>query len=258
MNAQSPIGVFDSGLGGVSVLREAMRLLPGEDFLYYGDSANAPYGVRPTLQIRSLVDAAAARLFSQGIKALVIACNTATSADISFLREAYPGRIVIGTEPALKPAVERFPGGRILVMATPLTLQEEKFARLRQKYRQQAEIIPVACEGLMEFVERGELEGPALQAYLSARLAPYLQPRVDAVVLGCTHYPFLKPAIRAVLGPQTALLDGGAGIAAQLARRLEAEGLLNRAQARGLVTFQYSLPSEALLQRDRALLALRE
>ena len=110
----------------------------------------------------------------------------------------------------------------------------------------------------MEFVERGELEGPALQAYLSARLAPYLQPRVDAVVLGCTHYPFLKPAIRAVLGPQTALLDGGAGIAAQLARRLEAEGLLNRAQARGQVTFQNSLPSEALLQRSRALLALRE
>ena len=156
-NQDRPIAFFDSGLGGISVLRETVRLLPQENYLYYGDSLHAPYGVRPEAEIRALAGAAAEQLVQAGAKALVVACNTATSAAIVQLREAYPDIPVIGTEPALKPAVEKYPGGRILVMATPMTIRQEKFQALKAQYDDQAEIIGLACGGLMEFVERGEL-----------------------------------------------------------------------------------------------------
>ena len=158
-NQDRPIAFFDSGLGGISVLRETVRLLPQENYLYYGDSLHAPYGVRPEAEIRALAGAAAEQLVQAGAKALVVACNTATSAAIVQLREAYPDIPVIGTEPALKPAVEKYPGGRILVMATPMTIRQEKFQALKAQYDDQAEIIGLACGGLMEFVERGELHG---------------------------------------------------------------------------------------------------
>ena len=133
-NQDRPIAFFDSGLGGISVLRETVRLLPQENYLYYGDSLHAPYGVRPEAEIRALAGAAAEQLVQAGAKALVVACNTATSAAIVQLREAYPDIPVIGTEPALKPAVEKYPGGRILVMATPMTIRQEKFQALKAQY----------------------------------------------------------------------------------------------------------------------------
>ena len=146
-NQDRPIAFFDSGLGGISVLRETVRLLPQENYLYYGDSLHAPYGVRPEAEIRALAGAAAEQLVQAGAKALVVACNTATSAAIVQLREAYPDIPVIGTEPALKPAVEKYPGGRILVMATPMTIRQEKFQALKAQYDDQAEIIGLACGG---------------------------------------------------------------------------------------------------------------
>ena len=159
-----PIAVFDSGLGGISVLRELVRQMPQENYLYFGDSLHAPYGSMPTERIRELTFAAARMLFERGAKALVIACNTATSAAIDALRSHYPERIIIGIEPALKLAVSRHPGGRILVMATEATLREKKFALLTEHCASDCEIIKRPCPKLVEFVEHGELADPAVEA----------------------------------------------------------------------------------------------
>ena len=209
-----PIAFFDSGLGGISVLRETVRLLPQENYLYYGDSLHAPYGVKSGQEIRALVDAAIRRLVEGGAKALVIACNTATSAAIGMLREQYPDIPVIGTEPALKPAVEKYPGGRILVMATPMTIKQEKFQALKRQYDAQAEIIALPCGGLMEFVERGMLRGPEVENYLFDRLEPDLKVPVDAIVLGCTHYPEARRAAAGDHGRQPRRRDAAAEEAA--------------------------------------------
>ena len=145
-----PIGFMDSGLGGLSVLREAIKLMPKEDFIYYGDSLHAPYGVKPQAEIRDLTFAVVEKLLDMGIKGLAVACNTATSAAVRLLRNTYPELPIVGIEPAVKPAVTESHGGRILVMATPMTLKQEKFQNLLAKYREQADIVPVQCDGLME------------------------------------------------------------------------------------------------------------
>lgn len=254
--ADLPVAVFDSGLGGISVLRETVRVLPHENFLYFGDSLHAPYGVKPVEEVVRLCRENTQMLLARGIKALVIACNTATSAAAETLRREFPELPVIGTEPALKPAVERHPGGRILVMATAMTLAEKKFEDLRAHFCQEAEILPVPCSGLMEFVERGELSGPALDRYLRDKLTPYLSIPIAAIVLGCTHYPFLTDAIRTVVGPEPELLDGSHGIAVQLQRRLSQSGLLSGRGESGHVTFLNSLDEPELLARCEMLLYL--
>ena len=241
-----PIGVFDSGLGGVSVLRELVKELPGENFLYFGDSANAPYGSRSTEEIRRLTMDNARMLFSRGIKALVIACNTATSAAIEDLRKLYPDRIIIGIEPALKPAVTAFPGGKILVMATDATLREQKFAALLDRHDGDCTICKCPCPELVKFVERGELDSPALHNVLLEELAPHLEPLPQAAVLGCTHFPFLKTAISKVVGSQCILLDGSLGTARETKRRLQEQDLLSSGDT-GSVTFLNS-SSDPILQ----------
>lgn len=253
-----PIAFFDSGLGGISVLRETVRLLPQENYLYFGDSLHAPYGTRPEEEIRALSLAAAAHLAAAGAKAIVVACNTATSAAITLLRRTYPTLPVIGTEPALKPAVQRHPGGTVLVMATPMTIQQEKFQTLKRHFADAAHIIDLPCGGLMEFVERGELRGAAVEAYLAERLAPYRDRRVDAIVLGCTHYPFLTPAIRRVVGPEPEILDGSHGVAMQLARSLSARGMLRTGGAPGAVTFENSLTEPEIIALSRALFSYQD
>lgn len=258
MRPTAPIGFFDSGLGGISILRQTRKLLPGENCLYYGDSLNAPYGVRPLEEVQRLTLEAGSYLIDLGVKALVLACNTATSAAAALLREKYPDLIIIGTEPALKPAVERHPGGRILVLATAMTLSEQKFADLWQQFDDQAEIVPIPCSGLMEFVERGEMDGEAVEAYLLEKLEPFTKVPVDAVVLGCTHYPFLAPVIRRLLGRAPELLDGGEGVARQLQRLLAQKGLLNPQPVPGRVEFVNSLNDEEILQRCQMLLNIEE
>lgn len=253
MRKERPIAVFDSGLGGISVLRELVRQMPQENYLYFGDSLHAPYGSRPTQEIRDLTFAAAERLFAQDAKALVIACNTATSAAVDELRAAYPERIIIGIEPALKLAVSRHPGGRILVMATEATLREKKFALLMEHFGADCEILKCPCPELVEFVERGELTGPAVEASLRAYLKDCTAMPLDAAVLGCTHYPFLRPLIRKVLGPQTDLLDGADGTARETRRRLSDAGLLRRT-GKGSVEMTNSLGSAEILERSEALL----
>lgn len=251
------IVVFDSGLGGISVLRELRRLLPREDFLYFGDSALAPYGTRPTEQVRQLTLQHIAALSQPDTKAVVIACNTATSAAISQLRQRYPDRIIIGIEPALKLAAESFPGGRILVMATNVTLREEKFERLTQRFAATHQIIKVPCPGLVELIEQGKLEGPELQNLLQRCLSPHLAQKIDAVVLGCTHYPFVRSAIARIVGGEVCILDGGAGTARETRRRLEAAGLLADGGT-GSVVLQNSLQTPQILALSRRLLELEE
>lgn len=253
-----PIAFFDSGLGGISVLREAVRILPHEHYIYYGDSLHAPYGVKTPEQVLALTRAAVEHLQRQGVKVLVIACNTATSAAIQTLRQEHPELIMIGTEPAIKPAAERFPGGRILVMATPMTLKETKFRALQRQYGTLAEIIPVACGGLMEFVEQGILRGQAVEGYLYDKLEPYLKVPIDAVVLGCTHYPFLTGAIRRVIGRKPVILDGSTGIAMQLRRKLSEQGLLREGLEDAQVRFENSLNEPEILALSQALLDYRD
>ena len=220
-----PIAVFDSGVGGISVLRELVKLMPRENYLYFGDSANAPYGDKTTQQVRELSLDVAHMLVQRGAKALVVACNTATAAAIDVLRQTYPDMVVIGIEPALKMAADRFPEGRIGVMATCVTLREEKFSNQIERFPQ-AQILPIPAPGLVELIESGNAQSEETEAFLKELLAPYVG-KLDALVLGCTHYPFVEEAIRRVMGPETELMDGGAGTARQTKRCLEAAGLLN-------------------------------
>ena len=238
-DCRAPVAVFDSGLGGISVLRELVRTLPRENYLYFGDSLHAPYGTKTPQEVVDLSLQAADRLLSQGAKALVVACNTATSAAIRTLRKTYPDLSIVGTEPAIKPAVERHPGGRI--------------QRLKAQYDDQAQIIPIACSGLMEYVEQGILRGAEVEGYLLDKLEPYLKVPIDAVVLGCTHYPFLRGAIRRIVGRRPEIIDGSIGIARQLERRLEEQGLLNTDDAPGTVEFQNSLDEPEILGLMQAL-----
>ena len=218
------IAVFDSGVGGISVLKELVKQMPGENYLYFGDSTNAPYGKRTTDEVRSLTLAAAEMLIARGVKALVIACNTATAAAINDLRETYPDTIVIGIEPALKVAADRFPGGHIGVMATPVTLREEKFAQQVDRFPGlQVSTIPVPA--LVELVEAGHRDDALVEEMLQPALAPYAG-KLDAVVLGCTHYPFAAKTIGKLLGENTAVLDGGEGTARETKRRLQEKDLL--------------------------------
>ena len=231
------IAVFDSGVGGVSVLRELMALMPREDYYYFGDSANAPYGPKSTDEVLRLTLAAAEHLLGMGAKCLVIACNTATAAAIEVLRQKYPNEIIIGIEPALKLAADRHPGGTIGVMATDVTLREEKFAALAQRCQENATIIPLPSPGIVELVESDQAQSQEARTLLNAELGPYVG-KLDALVLGCTHYPFAQGLIRSILGEQVDILHGGPGTARETQRRLAEAGLLSEGQ--GSLTIENS------------------
>lgn len=247
-----PIGVIDSGLGGISVLRELIRIMPNEKYIYLGDSANAPYGTKSHAEILSLTEQATKRLLERGIKALVIACNTATGVAVKYLREKYDGLLIIGLEPALKPAAENSEGKTVAVMATPVTLSEEKFRLLYDRYKNEAEIITVAAPRLVEFVEKGVFDGDEVTEYLEGLFLPYRDKKIDSVVLGCTHFPFVKDAIAKVSGASR-IYDGGRGAALEARRRLELEGLLS-GEATGSVSLENTLDSEEVLRLSRLLL----
>ena len=226
MDKHSYIAVFDSGVGGVSVLRELRALMPGERFYYFGDSINAPYGKKTTEQVRELTLAAGRKLLvEQDCKALVVACNTATAAAITDLREAYPDRIIVGIEPALKLACDRHPGGTVGIMATDVTLREKKLAALMERVKRDCTVLRVHAPGAVELVEAGKCETDEAVALMERLLGEYIG-NLDALVLGCTHYPFLKKAMGVVLGDRVELLDGGEGTARETRRRLLEAGLL--------------------------------
>ena len=247
-----PVGMLDSGLGGISVLAQALRDLPREDYVYFGDTAHIPYGDKEPEEVLRLTRLGVDRLLDAGCKAIVIACNTATSVAAEQLRRELT-LPVIGIEPALKPA-SLLPGeGQILVLATQVTLRLPKFQALMERYGDHA--VPVPCSGLMECVEAGELEGRRVHDLLKSLLTPYLAEPVKAVVLGCTHYPFLRKAIAAFLPEGTPLIDGNAGTVRQLGRRLEAEDLQAPPDHQGgRVTFLSSSEDAATIRRMETML----
>ena len=244
------IAVFDSGVGGISVLKELIALMPGENYLYFGDSANAPYGKKTTEAVRELTLQNANMLFCRGAKALVVACNTATSAAIDTLRQTFPDKLILGIEPALKPAITQFPTGNIGIMATQVTLREEKLQRLIARF-DTATVERIAAPGLVELIENGKADAPETEAFLREILAPYVG-KLDALVLGCTHYPFVKDAIGRILGEKTRLFDGGAGTARQTRRLLEEADLLRDGD--GSLTIENSLGTPELLALSYELL----
>lgn len=220
MNPTSrPIGVFDSGVGGLTVLRHIRAALPAADLLYVADSAHAPYGEKPPQFIEARAFAIAEFLVARHSGALVVACNTATAAAIAGLRARFD-LPVVGMEPAVKPAAEATRSGVIGVLATSGTLESEKFAALVGRFGSRARVIVQPCPGLVERVERGDLSGVRTRRLLEGFVAPLLAQGADTLVLGCTHYPFLMPLLRELAGPRVALIESGAAVARQLVRRL--------------------------------------
>lgn len=248
------IAVFDSGVGGISVLQKLLREMPNEKYLYFGDSANAPYGTRPREAVEELTLAAVEKLVKRGIKALVIACNTATSAAYEAVTAQYPDLTVVGIEPALALAAEKFPGGHVGVMATPGTLSGERFLASKAKYDALLQITPLPAPGLMELVEAEKQDGPEGEALLRPLLRPYVG-KLDALLLGCTHYPFAQRTMLRILGPKVAFLDGAVITAQQTREALEQKGLLHHGP--GEVLIENSMPGERMLELSRRMVGRR-
>lgn len=219
---QRPIGVFDSGVGGISVLRELRRALPHERFIYYGDGINAPYGVKTTEEVIALSKAAAEYLLSFDVKAIVIACNTATAASHAALSACCPVP-VIGIEPAVALANTLRKDGKVLAMATPGTIKSERFANILREHGEFC--IPMPCGGLMEFVERGEVDSPALHQYFDELLKDLRDEKIDVAVMGCTHYPFVKEALSKHLPEDALFVDGSMKTLQQLKEALDKDNL---------------------------------
>ena len=242
----APIGFFDSGLGGLSVLRKALEMMPNENYIYYGDSKHAPYGEKTPQEIRSLSFNAIEFLIKKGAKAIVIACNTATSAAAHDLREYYKDIPIIGIEPALKPAIKLHETGSVIVMATKATLTQEKFKNLMDKYGEHREVIPLPCPGLVEFIEAGNLEGEEVKNFLREKLNPYMDREISSIVLGCTHYPFVKDVI-----------DGSSGTIRELKRRLEENNMQSELKKKGDLDIFNSLEDHKILELSKKLIEIK-
>ena len=224
--SQQAIGVMDSGVGGITVLKHIHALLPHENLMYVADSKYAPYGNKTAEEITARCMILADFLIAQNVKALVVACNTATAAAIDELREAFDIPI-IGMEPAVKPAAEASKNGVIGVLATVGTLKSAQFAALLESYGRNVKVVTQACVGLVECIERGEIDAPATKALIRQYTAPLLAEGADTIVLGCTHYPFVKHVIQEIVGDKITLIDTGAAVAKQLKNQLEEKGLLS-------------------------------
>ncbi len=255
--SERPIAVIDSGLGGLSVLKVLRSVLPNENYIYYGDSANAPYGEKSGDEVRRITDKNIGMLIENGAKAIVIACNTATSVAADYVREKYSDTPIIGMEPAIKPAAMISEHPTVVVMATPLTLKREKFLSLIEKYSDKANFINIPCHGLVELVERGIVCGKEMDKCLYNLLTPHIKEcRIDAAVLGCTHYLHAAEAIRKALGGDVRLFDGALGTARETERRLAAEGILNPSEYEGMLVVCNSSDDPDFIERSEVLLEM--
>lgn len=234
--ANASIGVMDSGVGGLSVLKHLTHQLPNEHFIYFADSAHAPYGNKSATEIQQRCFTIADILIAKGAKALVVACNTATAAAIGAMRQHYKLPI-IGMEPAVKPAAAASKNGIIGVLATTGTLQSSQFAALLEHYGQGVHVITQACIGLVERIEQGQLDTPETQALLQQYCQPLIAAGADTIVLGCTHYPFVRQSIQNIAGPDVTLIDTGAAVAKRLQQILEQQLLLNAENQTGDYVF---------------------
>lgn len=236
MASDAPIGVFDSGVGGLSVLGHIRALLPHEDLIYVADTAHLPYGGKPPDVVRARVLTMGHALVAQGAKALVVACNTATAFGIDELR-AQLDIPVVGMEPGVKPAAGCTQSGVIGVLATAGTLASSRFQNLMHKHAGSATVIAKACPGWVELVESGAWGSPSAREKLRHALNPVLHAGADVLVLGCTHYPFLRPALSEIAGKGVTILDTGEAVARELKRRLVQQGLLHHGEGDGAVHF---------------------
>ena len=257
VNKNSPlnnqaIGVMDSGVGGISVLKHIHALLPNESLIYFADSKYAPYGSKTAAEITARCMEIADFLIAKDVKVLVVACNTATAAAIDAMRERYTLPI-IGMEPAVKPAAEASKNGVIGVLATVGTLKSAQFAALLESYGRNVKVVTQACVGLVECIERGELDTPETKALIRQYCMPLLAEGADTIVLGCTHYPFVKDVIREIVGEDISLIDTGAAVAKQLKRQLVEKSLLSTSQEKAEIQFWTNSEAENAQQVSEAL-----
>ncbi len=233
----APIGVFDSGVGGLSVWREIVHLLPGESMLYLADQAHVPYGARSPREVAALTHAAVAWLLDQGAKLIVIACNTASAAALTSLRQQWPDVPIVGMEPAIKPASQATKTGQVAVLATPGTLRASRFSNLVERFANGVQVYTLMGTGLVEMVERHELSGPAVERKLQKVMIPIQDVAVDYLVLGCTHFPFLRESIQKVVGENVVLVDPAPAVARQTRRVLQNRQL--QSHANGPVSWRF-------------------
>ncbi|MCZ2127240.1 MAG: glutamate racemase [Anaerolineales bacterium] len=254
IDSKSPIGIFDSGAGGLSVLREVRALLPNENLIYFGDQAHVPYGARPLTQIQKFSETIARFLLEQNSKIVVVACNTASAAALTHLRETFREAQFVGMEPAVKPAAETTRTGKVGVLATPATFQGALYASVVERFASDVELFQDVCEGLVQEIERGNLRGEETRRILYSALRPMLEENIDAVVLGCTHYPFVIPLIKEIAGDKVRVIDPAPAVAKQVKRLLEAGERLNKNPQSGQIRFITSGAANAFQSNLRTLL----
>lgn len=221
-----PIGIFDSGIGGLTVLRAIHQRMPDEPLLYLADQAHVPYGPRPLEEVRHFSEAITRYLLDQDARLIVVACNTASAAALKYLRSVFPDVCFVGMEPAVKPAAEHTQSGVVGVLATPATFQGELYASVVERFGQGVRLLQHTCPGLVTQIENGELESRETRRILEEALKPMLDQGIDTVVLGCTHYPFVIPLIQEITGPGVRVIDPAPAVARQVQRLLVAGNLL--------------------------------
>ena len=226
----SPLGVFDSGVGGLSVIRSIWTELPDEDLLFLADQAHVPYGPRPLEEVRRFAKEITRILLDQGAKLIVVACNAASAAALQYLRQTFPQTTFVGMEPAVKPAVEYSQSKVVAVLATPATFQGQLYASLVDRFAAGTRLLQHTCPGLVTQIEAGDLDGPITRQILEEALHPMLAQGADTVVLGCTHYPFVIPLIQQIVGPRVRVIDPAPAVARQVRRVLEMEGTRHLSQ----------------------------
>lgn len=241
-----PIGIFDSGVGGISVLRSVREQMPEESILYFGDQCHVPYGSRSMEQIQRFSDAITRFLLEQEAKIIVVACNTASAAALKYLRETFPRMQFVGMEPAVKPAAEHTRTGRVGVLATPATFQGALYASVVERFASGVELFQDTCPGLVQQIEQGRLNDKETHRILEKALLPMLKKDIDTIVLGCTHYPFVIPLIQEIVGEGVRVIDPAPAVAKQTRRLLEGEDLSNASGSKGTIRFYTSGDPDAL------------
>ena len=240
LDPTSPVGIFDSGVGGISVLRAIRKQMPEEPVIYFGDQGHIPYGPRRMEQIRHFSKAITKFLLGKNAKIIVVACNTASAAALKYLREEFSDVQYVGMEPAIKPAAEHTHTGKVGVLATPATFQGALYASVVERFANGVELFQDTCPGLVQQIEQGNLNGEETRRILEDALLPMLERNIDTVVLGCTHYPFVIPLIQQIVGEKVRVIDPAPAIAKQTGRLLEARGMRNQSESKVDVKFYTS------------------
>lgn len=246
LDSNSPVGIFDSGVGGISVLRAIREQMPEESISYFGDQGHVPYGSRSMEQIQRFSEAITHFLLEHGAKIIVVACNTASAAALKYLRERFPRVQFVGMEPAVKPAAERTQTGKVGVLATPATFQGALYASVVERFANGVELFQDTCPGLVQQIEQGKLNGQETRRILEDALQPMLEKNIDTVVLGCTHYPFVIPLIQQIVGESVRVIDPAPAVAKQTGRLLEERGMRKKSGSKGPIRFFTSGNPEAL------------